>query len=214
MRLLVVDPKEILAEGLACILEQHPDFEVLGKAADGREAVAMAGQLKPDVVIMELSVPELNGIDATRRILAEVPGTQVLALSDRADESAVSEMLAAGAKGYLVKGADPKELARAVRTVGEGKVYLHPDVAPAVVKRSNGDAAPSEPVFDNLTPREREVLQLVAEGRSSKEIAARLKISVSTVDSHRHHVMKKLGVSSVADLVKIAIRAGLTTLEL
>jgi DNA-binding NarL/FixJ family response regulator len=212
-RLLLVDPSGIIADGISCLLERFHDFEVVAKAADGREALRLAHELKPDVVLMELSVPELNGIDATRKILAEVPGARVIAFSGRTDGASVSEMLAAGATGYLVKDVHADELARAIRTVAGGKVYLHPDVAQTMVKRRNGDAPEADPVFENLTAREREVLQLVSEGRSSKEIAARLKITVSTVDSHRHHVMKKLGVTSVAELVKIAIRAGLTTLE-
>jgi DNA-binding NarL/FixJ family response regulator len=213
MRLLLVDPNEIVTAGLACLLEQEKDFEIAGKAADGREALRLANELRPDVILMEILLPELNGIDATRQILAELPGTRVIALSDRIDEVAVSEMLAAGAKGYLAKGVDADELARAIRVVAEGKVYLHADAAHIVVKRSNGDAGEPAAIFDALTPRQREVFQLVAEGHSSKEIAGRLKISVSTVDSHRHHVMKKLGVTGVADLVKVAIRAGLTSLE-
>jgi len=213
MRLLLVDPNQIVSAGLTCLLEREKDFDIVGNASDGREALRLAIELRPDVVLIEILVPELNGIDATRQILAELPGTKVIALSERTDEVAVSEMLAAGAKGYLAKGVDQEELARAIRAVAAGKIYLHPDAAQAVVRRSNGEAGEAAPVFEDLTPRQREVLQLVAEGRSSKEIAGRLRISVSTVDSHRHHIMKKLGVTSVADLVKVAIRAGLTTLE-
>jgi DNA-binding NarL/FixJ family response regulator len=213
MRLLLVDPNQIVSAGLTCLLEREKDFDIVGNASDGREALRLAIELRPDVVLIEILVPELNGIDATRQILAELPGTKVIALSERTDEVAVSEMLAAGAKGYLAKGVDQEELARAIRAVAAGKIYLHPDAAQAVVRRSNGEAGEAAPVFEDLTPRQREVLQLVAEGRSSKEIAGRLRISVSTVDSHRHHIMKKLGVTGVADLVKVAIRAGLTSLE-
>ncbi len=196
------------------ILDSGHHGEIVGEAADGRLAVEMAGTLAPDVVVMDIGMHGLNGVEATRQIKADHPGVKVLALSTHSDRSYVLSMLEAGASGYVLKTAAFDEMRRAVQTVAKGNHFLSPDITGLVVEASVAESSPdrgSEKIV--LAAREREILQLLAEGHSSPEIAGRLHISTSTVDSHRRNIMKKLDVHSVAELTKYAIREGLTPLD-
>lgn len=196
------------------MLANDAGIEVIGEAENGRRAVELARQLVPDVVVMDISMPDLNGIEATRQIAARAPRTRVLALSMHSDRRFVTDILAAGAAGYLLKDCAFDELCRAVHAVAKKQVYLSPAVAGEVVDAHvrGGDDAASQPLRD-LTSRQLEILQLVAEGRATKQIAARLHVSVKTVETHRQHIMDKLGLHSVAELTKFAVREGLTDLE-
>jgi DNA-binding NarL/FixJ family response regulator len=194
------------------MLESEADIEVIGEADDGRLAVRLARELSPQVIIMDVGMPDLNGIEATRQVLAESPGVKVIGLSMHCDRRFVMNMLKAGASGYLLKDSAFEELATAIRMVLGGKVYLSTEIANIVVKdylQGGGD----ESVFSVLTPREREVLQLMAEGKSSRQIADHLIISIKTVETHRMQIMHKLQIFSVAELTKYAIREGLASLD-
>jgi DNA-binding NarL/FixJ family response regulator len=210
-KILIADDHQIIRQGLKSLLDRYPDFKVVGEAADGRNAVRLAKQLTPDVIVMDIAMPDLNGIEATRQLTKAQPEIKIIALSMHADRRFANEMIRAGAQGYLVKDGAFEELAEAIRAVTSGKTYLSPRVADNYVA---GDAAttPSS-AFDRLSPREREVLQLMAEGRSTKEIAMDLTLSVKTIETHRRQFMEKLNLFSVAELTKYAIREGLTTLE-
>ena len=211
-RILLVDDHQIVREGLRSLIERYPDMETIGEAAEGRTAVRMAAELKPDIVIMDVAMPDLNGIEATRQITNN-DGTKVIALSMHSDRRFVAEMLKAGAKGYLLKDAAFEELASAVRAVAADRVYLSPRVADVVVEGYiNRTSVREGNAFSKLSPREREVLQLMAEGQATKEIAHSLHVSVKTVETHRRQIMTKLDVFSVAELTKYAVREGLTTL--
>lgn len=213
-RVLLVDDHRIIREGLRMCLAKHDDMEVVGDAADGRTAVRMAKDLKPDVVVMDVAMPDLNGLEATRQICQILLDVKVLALSMHADARRVSEMLKAGAAGYLLKDCAFEDLVEAIRTVLRGDTYLAPSVANVVVFNYIHETGADEPsAFAVLTPREREVLQLMAEGYGTKEIAMGLHVSVKTVETHRKHVMDKLDVHNVADLTKYALRQGLTSLD-
>ena len=216
-RIVLADDHQIVREGLKSLLNSHDDMEVVGEARDGRTAVQMARDLAPDVVIMDVGMPHLNGIEATRQITSREPGARVVALSMHSDRRFMGEMLKAGAKGYLLKDGAFEELATAIRSVVANKVYLSPRIANVVVddyvRRSPGQAKGETSAFARLTPREREVLQLMAEGRATKEIALDLKVSIKTVETHRRQIMEKLGIHSVAELTKYAIREGLTSLD-
>jgi two-component system, NarL family, response regulator NreC len=215
VRVLLVEDHTVVREGLRAILDTQLDIEVVAEAADGREAVEQARAHTPDVVIMDVALPRLNGIDATRQIVNELPKSKVVALSMHTDTQYVSEMLLAGARGYLLKDCASDELATAVRTVAAGKPHLSAAVADAVVedyvnRLQGGQTAARKGV---LSGREREVLQLLAEGMSTKEIASELTVSVKTIETHRAQIAKKLGIRSVAGLTKFAIRTGLTSLD-
>lgn len=213
-RILLADDHRIVREGLRSLVAGLPGVEVIAEAEDGRTAVELARKLAPQVVVMDIGMPDLNGIEATRRLAAEAPHVRVIALSMHSDNRYVSEMLKAGARGYLLKDAAFEELALALRTVMAGQVYLSPAISRTVVSDYVRHLTAGEPALAAaLTTREREILQLVAEGASTKEIAARLSISLKTVDTHRQHIMDKLGVRSVAELTKYAVREGLTSLE-
>lgn len=214
LRILLADDHRMFANGLAALLEREPDLEVVGTEPDGREAVRTAIELEPDVVAMDLSMPGLSGIEATRQIVAERPEIKVLCLSMHRERQYLQAALEAGAAGYVLKDRSQQELVEGIRQVAAGEIYLSPEMTAAAVdeyrKNLVGHRAAIEPV---LTAREREVLQLVAEGMSSREIADRLCISQRTVATHRRHLAEKLDIHSVAGLTKYAIRHGLTTTD-
>lgn len=215
LRVLLVEDHTVVRCGIRALLERAKDVEVIGEAADGRQAIDMARKLKPQVVLMDVAMGELNGIDATRQITEADPDARVLMLSMHNNEQYIFEALKAGAKGYVLKSAAVKELMNGIREVAAGRNYLSPSLAPVVmddyVRRAKGTRTQTE--ADKLTSREREVLQLIAEGKSSSEIGGSLSISVRTVESHRHNIMDKLEIHSVAGLTRFAIRHGLSALH-
>ncbi len=217
IRILIADDHKIVCDGLRALLEAEPEMEIVAQAANGREAVKLAQKLKPDMVIMDVAMPELNGPEAVRQILAERPRMKVIALSMHADRRYVTGMLSAGASAYILKHCAFEELVRAIHTVRSGQFYLSPAIAGIVVNElAQAKAARSRaPRSDSkaLTAREREVLQLIAEGHSARDIGQRLHLSVKTIETHRRQMMQKLDIHSVADLTKFAIREGLTSLE-
>jgi len=205
VKILLADDHTIVRQGLKLILSAHDDLEVVGEAANGREAVELAGKLRPDVVLMDVQMPELNGIEATKQMVAANPRVRILVLSMHKEAVYVREILRAGARGYILKDAIDTELLNAVRSVANGDGYISPAVSGALndkVKNSNS------PV-DLLSGREREVLLLIAEGKTNKEIATRLNLSVYTVDSHRGKIMEKLNLHSAGELVRFAMKQGL-----
>jgi two-component system, NarL family, response regulator NreC len=205
-RILLADDHSVVRQGFGLILSSQPDFEVVGEAANGREAVDRCAELQPDVVVMDVSMPELNGIEATRRLAEVAPRTRVLALSMHKDSVYVREILRAGARGYLLKDSVDSDLISAVRSVAKGDGYLSPAVSDAVLTDYRKHV--SDPI-DLLTSREREVLQMIAEGKTNKDIANTLNLSVYTVEAHRGRIMEKLNLHSAGELVRFAIRAGL-----
>jgi DNA-binding NarL/FixJ family response regulator len=211
-RILIADDHQLMREGLRGLLEGEPDMEVVGETESGREVLDLIQKLSPDVVIMDVAMPDLNGVDATRKVTKTAPAIRVLALSMHTDKRFVAGMLNAGASGYVPKDCAFAELARAVRTVAAGKVYLSPAIAGLVAEEFASRAVKEAPASP-LTSREREVLQLLAEGRATKEIAGCLRLSVKTVETHRRQMMEKLDLHSVAELTKYAVREGLTSLE-
>ncbi len=214
MKVLLVDDHKMMRDGLRAILEKHEGVHVVGEASDGHEAVALARKLRPRLVVMDVTMPGLNGIDATRQIAAELPGVKVIGLSMNSDRRYVLAMLAAGASGYLLKNAASEELTRAIEAVAAGGKYVSPLVADAVIASAVGDAPPpSAAGIKELSGREREVLQLLAEGATSKQIATKLGVALSTVETHRKQIMAKLSLRSVAELTKYAIRQGLTSVD-
>jgi len=213
MRVFLADDHEIMREGICALLRKHPEMEVIGQAADGRSAVDMVKQLQPDVVVMDIGMPNLNGIEATQQMVAENPHIKVMALSTHSDGSVVAKMIKAGATGYMLKESAFSELLDGLRTMAEGKTYLCSKISKVVfADYINLLTNPRNEAIDGLTGREREVLQLVAEGHTTRDIAEALRLSPKTVDSHREHIMEKLGIRNVAGLTKYAIREGLTTI--
>jgi DNA-binding NarL/FixJ family response regulator len=214
IKVLLADDHVMVREGLGSVLERDPDIEVVGVAGDGRTAVELSARLSPDVVVMDIGMPGLNGIEATRQIVGANPQVKVVALSAYPDRGYVLGMLDAGAHGYVLKAAVSEELLRAIRAVTQGRHYLSSEIAGVVIKGIVNRASLSEEsVYSVLAQREREVLQLLAEGKSVKETAAGLDISVRTVETHRRNIMKKLDLHSIAELTKYAIREGITRLE-
>jgi len=218
IRILIADDHKIVCEGLKALLEAQPDMEIVAQAENGREAVKFAQKQKPDMVIMDVAMPDLNGLEAVRQILSTHPHIKVIALSMHADRRYVTGMLSAGASGYILKHCAFEELVHAIRVVLSNQVYLSPTIAGIVVKELAQSKAsrPRQSTSSSnqaLTPREREVLQLIAEGHSAREIAQRLHLSVKTIETHRRQMMEKLEIRSIADLTKFAIREGLTTLD-
>ena len=211
MKILLADDHKMLRDGLRAILEKE-GLQVVGEAATGHEAIEMARRLRPTVVVMDISMPELNGIDATRRIMAELPGTKVIGLSMNSDRRYVVAMFAAGAVGYLLKNSASDELIQAVHAVCNDLTYVSPAIAAIVVDRLV-DGTRTETKAKPLSPREREVLQLLAEGKSSKDIATRLDLAVPTVETHRRQIMDKLNLRTIAELTKYAIREGITSID-
>jgi DNA-binding NarL/FixJ family response regulator len=213
-RILLVDDHAMIRQGLCSLLEKQPDIEVVGSVEDGRKAVDIARELAPDLVIMDISMPNLNGIDATRKIIGEMGDVKVIALSIHSSRHFVAEMLKAGASGYILKECLFDELVEAIKTILNGGTYLSPKITGVViddyVKRLSTRYQPEGPV---LTEREREVLQFLSEGKSTKQIAVQLHVSTKTIESNRRNIMDKLGINSVAELTKYAVREGLTPLE-
>ena len=213
VRILIADDHQIVRDGLRTMFQDEPEFEVIAEASDGRRTVELARELSPDVVIMDITMPDLNGIEATRQIKAERPEVRIVALSMHPERQFVSEMLRAGASGYLLKDCPFDELAAAIRTAVTGEVYLSPKVAAVVVRGYVGGAPNATPFCGSLSAREREVLQLLSEGKNTKEIALALHVSPKTIETHRRQVMGKLQIYSVAELTRYAIREGITALH-
>ena len=213
-RVLLADDHKILRQGLRTLLEQEEDIHIVGEADNGRSSVKLAGELSPDVIIMDVAMPDLNGIDATRRITEAEPKARVLALSMHSDGRYVKGMLQAGARGYILKDCAAEELTRAVRIVMAGQVYVSPGVTGTIVDDYLRQLSATQvDEVATLTYREREVLQLLAEGGSTADIAGELHVSVKTIETHRKHIMDKLNLRSIAELTKYAIREGITTLD-
>ena len=212
MTILLVDDHRMMRDGLRAILEKE-GLTVLGEAASGREAIALAQSLHPQLVVMDISMPDLNGVDATRRLLLEMPRLKVIGLSMNSDRRYVVAMFKAGAVGYLLKSSAAEELVHAVRAVTDDLTYISPSIASTLVESYADGTSGAPEAVKGLSPREREVLQLLAEGLTSKDIANRLQIAVPTVETHRRQIMDKLHLRTIAGLTKYAIREGLTTLE-
>lgn len=212
-RILIADDHVIFREGLKSLLEKNSELQVVGEASDGFEAIKLTLELQPDLVIMDITMPGLNGIDASRRILQQFQDCKIIALSMHSEQRFVIELLKAGVKGYVLKDSAFEELHLAIRNVLKNQAYLSPSITEIVVREAVGHQ--NEPVeksaFMILTTREREILQLLAEGKSTKEIAARLTICAKTVETHRKQIMDKLQIRTVAELTKYAIREGLTS---
>ncbi len=206
IRILLADDHGVVRQGFRAILSQQADMQIVGEAGNGREVMTLAEEFKPDVIVMDVAMPELNGIEATRRLGTSLPRTRVLALSMHKDSVYVREMLKAGAKGYLLKDSSEHDLLEAVRAVARGGEYISPLVQDAL---SSSFKMTGMTPLDQLTSREREVLQLIAEGKTNKEVATSLNISVFTVDAHRGRIMEKLNVHNVNELVRFAVRNGL-----
>jgi two-component system NarL family response regulator len=211
-RILLVDDHQMVRQGLRAILENDASLEVVAEAGSGREAIALARKHRPDVVVMDVAMSDMNGIEATRQIRSLLPGTRVLALSSHSDHRYVKAILDAGASGYVLKANAYDQLLRGIEAARKGLKYLAAEITSDVI-RSVLDEWTRESAYDRLGAREREVLQLLAEGSTSSEIAARLHVSTSTVETHRRNIMRKLDIHSVAELTKYAIREGLTSLD-
>ncbi len=205
IRILVADDHEVVRRGVRSILEAVPGFEVCGEAATGPEAVRLATRLKPKVVVLDISMPQLNALEATPRILQAVPGAEVIILTVHESAQLVREILAVGARGYVLKSDAGHELVGAVRSVQQHKSFISPRVSQLALQ-SWIESRKSPAKSNSLTPREREVLRLVATGKSNKEVSTSLGISVTTVETHRTNLMRKLGLHSVAELVRYAVR--------
>jgi len=215
IRIIIADDHQIVRQGLRVLLEKEPDMEVVGEAEDGQTTVSLTKKLHPHVVLMDIKMPDLNGIEATRQILSELPDVKIIALSMYPDQRFVMNMLKSGARGYLLKDSAFEELAQAIRLVMANKTYLCPLVTEVVVKDLvTLNPSSTQTALVVLTSREREVLRLLAEGKRTSQIAQLLEISVKTVDTHRQQIIHKLGIRSLAELTKYAIREGLTSLEL
>jgi DNA-binding NarL/FixJ family response regulator len=214
IRVLLVEDQQLIRSGLSTMIGLQPDMEIVGEADNGRSAVELAQKLSPDIVLMDIAMPELNGIDATQQVAALDPPPKIIVLSLYSDQRHVTDALKAGASGYVVKDSPLEELVLAIRAVCQGRVYLSPQVSSGVLHDYRrcvpGSASPD---FATLSAREREVLQLIAEGKSTKAIATALYVSKKTIDTHRAHILRKLHASSVAELVKHAIREGLTSTD-
>ena len=214
IRIVLCDDHQIIREGLRSLLDKQSDMQVIGEGTNGNEAIKLAATHSPDVIVMDVAMPELNGIAATRRLREDQPQLKILALSMHSDRRFVTGMIKAGASGYLLKDCAFSELATAIRTVAAGGLYISPGIAGGVLQEFTHHTQPHhKPQKIELSPREEEILQLIAEGRSTKDVAAALHISSKTVETHRTHIMQKLGVHNVAMLTKYAIREGFTSLE-
>jgi two-component system, NarL family, response regulator NreC len=206
IRVLLADDHGVVRQGFRLLLSRYPDIEVVGEAASGREAVELCGQLHPDVVILDVAMPEMNGVEAARQIKQNCPGTNILILTMHKDAIYLRESLRAGARGYLLKDSIDKDLIDAVRAVARGEGFLSPAVSATVLDDYQKHV--TNPL-DLITNRERQILQMLAEGKTSKDIASELNISVYTVDAHRSRILKKLGLRAIGDLVRFALQNGL-----
>lgn len=214
IKILLADDHQIVRDGLRSMLEKQEGFQIIAEADNGRTAVDLALEFLPDVIIMDVTMPQLNGIEATRMILKASPRCKVITLSMHSDKRYVTQALKAGALGYLLKDSAFDELTKAIGTVLRNRIYLSSEINEAVVKEYLKKTETSEqPAYSILTDRERQIVQLIAEGKTTKEIAAILKISVKTVETHRQRAMDKLNIDSIAGLTKFAIREGLVSLE-
>jgi DNA-binding NarL/FixJ family response regulator len=214
MKILLADNHKLFCDGLRTLFAAEPGAEIVGEANDGRTAVRLARELSPDLVIMDIGMPELNGMEATRQIRAELPGIRILAVSMHSDRQYVAGMLSAGASGYVVKDGAFTELALAIQTVMHGGRYLSPDIVSVVVDDYVQRLAPAPgSALAKLSARERDVLQLMSEGHVTVNIATRLHVSRKTVETHRKNIMLKLDLHSIAELTKFAIREGITSLD-
>lgn len=213
IKILLADDHQLVRQGLRSMLEQSGGFEVIGETDNGRDAIALCQSLKPDLIIMDVTMPGLNGIEATRKICELMHNCKVIAVSMHPERQFIMEMLAAGASGYLLKDSPIDELVSAIECVFRGEVYLSPKITGVLVKECVGGVPERGAFCGTLSPREREVLQMVAEGKNTKEIAYQLGLSSKTVEGHRRQVMEKLKIYSVAELTRYAIREGVTSLE-
>ena len=211
VKIIIADDHKIMRDGLRNMLDKETGMEVVAEAKNGREAVRLAEQLRPDILIMDITMDDLNGMDATRAIVAKELGTKIIALSMHADKRFVAGMFEAGAMGYLLKDCAYDELLQAVRQVLGGRTYLCSMISGVVIRDYIQRMRKNEPSL--LSPREKEILQLMAEGSTTKRIADQLKVSVKTVETHRQHVMEKLNIFSIAELTKYAIKEGITSLD-
>ena len=213
IRILLAEDHTLVRAGIRALLESLEDVEVVAEASNGREALRLAKAHHPDVLLMDITMKELNGLEAAARLAKEHPAIRVIILSMHADQAYVHQALQAGAAGYLLKGSDLAELELALKAVTRGDTYLSPSVSRDLVGNLLNGKAPAANPLDELTPRQREILQLVAEGRTTKEIAHRLDVSIKTVETHRTQLMERLDIHDVAGLVKFAIRVGLTRVD-
>jgi DNA-binding NarL/FixJ family response regulator len=214
LRIMIADDHKILRSGIRRLLESEPNVKVVAEAEDGRAAVALSRDLVPDVILMDISMQDLNGIEATRQIMSGSPKSKIIVLSMHSGQGLVAEVFKAGASGYLLKDCDFREMLHAIRTVASGETYLCPQIATVLRNDYLQRVIHAEALTSTgLTPREREVLQLIAEGKSTKEIAYAFNLSIKTIEVHRQRIMDKLDIHSVAELTKYAIREGLTSIE-
>ncbi len=214
LRVLLADDHALVRAGLRALLAEMPGVEVVAEAGDGQEALALVAATRPDVALVDVSIPRLNGLEVAARVRKEHPGTRVVVVSMHADDEFVRRALVAGAAGYILKQADRAELELALRAIANGDTWLSPAVSTKLVAEyTQRGAVPTEQPLERLTSRQREVLQLVAEGLSTKEIAVRMNVSAKTVDAHRADIMARLGIHGVAGLVRYAIRVGLVRPE-
>jgi DNA-binding NarL/FixJ family response regulator len=213
VRILLADDHSLVRASLRSLLTDNPAIEVVGEAIDGRQALELVGQHRPDLVLMDISMPGLNGLEATRQIVKAHPDVRVIVLSMHASDQHVLRALRGGASGYVLKGSLPRELELAIESVARGEIFLSPAISRHVIEVYLSQSADKNDALEHLTPRQREILQLIAEGKSSKQIAQLLKASVKTIESHRASLMERLDIHDVAGLVRYAIRLGLVSPE-
>ena len=213
IKIILADDHAMLRHGLSRSFEQEKDIDVVGQAKDGHSTIELVGELLPDVVVMDIGMPDLNGIETTRRITKDYPKVKVVGLSMHSSDKYIREMFRAGASGYLLKNCPFEELVEAIRTIVGGKTYISPSIGGMIIKEYAGKPDKEKSVFSILSQREREVLQLFADGKTTKQIARRLHISPKTVEAHRLRIMNKLDIDNIAQLTKYAIQEGLTQPE-